>query len=202
MNKTLKRILWILGALAFVAFIAFLYLIPPFTMVPQETFIAPARASGPSTDTLADPAMKLLADRGRYLVHVHGCSDCHTPQGDQGPKLNEFLAGGNVLGSKADGASVSANLTSDKETGLGNVEIEIIKRAIRSGIHHTGRSINYRAMPWGGFSQLSEEDLHAVAVYLKMVKGVTKRIPAPSSKLVPADAPISAEFFLSADTEE
>ena len=202
MNKTLKRALWIVGTLIVVAFITFLYMIPPFTMIPQERFIEPLHAAGPSLDSITNPALKLIAQRGSYLVHTHGCNDCHTPQGEKGPKWDQFLAGGILLASKADGGYVSANLTADKETGLGNIDPETVKRALRSGIHHTGRPINYRAMPWGGFSQWSEEDLHVVVVYLRQLKGVSKKIPAPSAKLVPVDAPISAEIYSPGDYHE
>lgn len=202
MNKSLKRILWIVGALIVVAFIAFLYIIPPLTMIPPGRFIEPLHAAGPSLDSVTDPALKLIAQRGSYLVHTHGCSDCHTPQGEKGPKWDQFLAGGALLASKIDGGYVAANLTADEETGLGNVDLETVKRALRSGFHHTGRQTSYRAMPWGRYSQWSEEDLHAVAVYLKQLKGVSKRIPAPSAKLVPADAPISAEIYSPGDYHE
>lgn len=201
MKKNLKRIVWIAGGTLLAAFAAFLYIVPPLTLLPQEAFTGPMHAAGPALEGISDPALKLIAERGKYLVQTHGCSDCHTPQGEKGPKYDQYLAGGIMLASRAEGTIISANLTSDKETGLGNADLETMKRALRSGVHHTDRPINHRAMPWPGFSQWSEEDLHAVAVYLHYLAAVRKNIPVPT-KGVKVAVPFNAEAFMPGDFGE
>lgn len=195
MNKILKRILIGLGSLLVVGFLAFLYFIPPFTLVPQEEFIRPNRDAGPSLEQMNDPARRLIAERGRYIVTTYGCSDCHTPHGDQGPDMNRFLSGGIMLAATGEGTFISRNLTPDKETGTGLRTDEELKLVLRSGMFHTGRRINHRAMPWGGFSNLTDEDLYAVILYLRQLKPIRNRIPDPATDF-PFDIPGHVEIFL------
>ena len=198
MNKILKRILIGAGALVVVAFLAFLYFIPPFTLVPQEEFIRPTLAAGPSLDHMTDPARRLIAERGKYIVTALGCSDCHTPQGDQGPDLSRYMSGGNLLGAKGEGAFISRNLTPDVETGIGTRTHEQLMRVLKSGVFHTGRSINHRAMPWAIFSNMSDEDLYAIILYLRELNPVRHQIPDPLPD-VPVETPGKVEVFLGGD---
>jgi len=59
--------------------------------------------------------------RGRYLVTISGCSDCHTPGALLGaPNMKRFLGGSDVgFSVPGQGVFVGENLTPDKETGLG-----------------------------------------------------------------------------------
>ncbi len=199
--KNLKRIGIVVAILIPVLFIAFLMIIPPLTLIPQEEFIAPTHAVQSDLSGIADPAERLIAERGSYLVHTAGCTDCHTPQSAEGPDLEQYLSGGILLGNNDAGGIVAANLTSDEETGLGALTDAQVVRALRSGIYHTGRQINYRAMPWGGFSNFSEEDLRAIVAYLRIVKPVRKKIPTPPVSL-PAEVPGGADMFFPGDFGE
>lgn len=107
----------------------------------------------------ADPA-----ERGRYLVTIGSCNDCHspkifTPQGPipdttrplsgapadtKLPKLNpkDIRPDGWVYGTQdltawagMWGVSYAANLTPDSATGLGSWTVEMFKSAIRTGKH-------------------------------------------------------------------
>ena len=196
--KIIKRILLILGIIAVVGFLAFLYLIPPFTLVPPEEFINPTLAAGPSLDAIADPATRLLAERGKYIVTIQGCTDCHTPQGDAGPDFDRYLAGGNMLGSKEGGTIITRNLTPDEETGLRIKSDEQVKRLLRGGVFPDGRIANHRAMPWPNLSRWTEEDRHAVITYLRNLKPVRHKIPDPVPTLA-VDAPDSVAVFVAGD---
>ena len=198
MNKTLKRILIGLGSFIFIAFLAFLYFIPPFTLVPQEEFIRPTQEAGPSLDHMTDPAKRAIAERGRYIVTTLGCSDCHTPHGDQGPDFNRYLSGGILLAATGEGSFISRNLTPDKETGIGMRTDEEVKRVLRSGVFHTGRRINHRAMPWGNFSNMTDEDLYAIILYLRQLNPVRHHIPDPSPG-VPVQTAEKVEVFIPGD---
>jgi mono/diheme cytochrome c family protein len=71
---------------------------------------------------LAAPALADdRVDRGKYLVGISGCSDCHTPGGLLGnPDSARILGGSDVgFGIPGVGVFIGPNLTPDKETGLG-----------------------------------------------------------------------------------
>ena len=72
---------------------------------------------------LAGPSARAQSsiERGRYLVSITGCNDCHTPGGMLGsPDKARVLAGSDVgFGDPASGVWVGGNLTPDKDTGLG-----------------------------------------------------------------------------------
>ena len=95
MKKILKWAGIIAACLIVIGFLAFLYLIPPFDLLPREAFINPhAEAVASSLEKIDDPVERAIAQRGQYIMSYSDCSDCHTPQGDQGPNWDEFLAGG------------------------------------------------------------------------------------------------------------
>jgi mono/diheme cytochrome c family protein len=85
MKRMLKWAAAVLLGLAVCAFAAFLYFIPPLTSVPPEQFITAAAASATGVEGIADPAERLIAERGRYLVLTADCGGCHTTQGPKGP---------------------------------------------------------------------------------------------------------------------
>jgi mono/diheme cytochrome c family protein len=175
--------------LAVFGFAAFLYLIPPLTSVAPEEFIKQMASSAPVVDGIADPAERLIAEHGRYLVLTTDCAGCHTTQGPKGPRPDMFLAGGLTFTTNTHGAAVSRNLTPDRETGLGGRSDEEIRMVLRSGAFHTGRSISSRAMPWPGYSSWTDEDVHAVLTYLRHIKPVRHAIPDPGPGRADATAP-------------
>lgn len=177
MKKLLKWTAIIVGTLALAGFLMFLYFIPPFTLVPPEGFSDPVGKAGPSLDGITDPAVRAIAERGAYIVRVQDCAGCHTPVGDEGPKWNEHLAGGFKGVYRGYGTFVSRNLTPDMETGLGRRTDEEVKRVLRTGLLPEGRVAHYRDMPWAAYSNWTEEDRHAVLVYLRQLKAVYHKIP-------------------------
>ena len=175
---------WTIGvllSLAVVAFLAFLYLIPPFTLLAPEAFIGPETAAALSLDSITDPKTRALAERGKYIVMITGCVGCHAPPGPNGPDFSRYMAGGLKTSYKGHGTFVSANLTSDRQTGMGQRTDEDVLRVLRSGVSADGgRLIWYRDMPWAWFSNWTEEDRRAVVVYLRQIAPVAHRIPDPS----------------------
>jgi len=158
-------------------FIAFLYFIPPLTMVSVDSLVKPEAQAPPSLDGIKDPAERALAERGRYLVTVTGCTGCHTPQGSAGPDWQYYLAGGGKFVENGDGSAISANLTPDPETGLARVHDEDVLRVLRSGVFPDGHQAGARQMPWPSFSKWTAEDRHAVLVYLRHLQPVWHQIP-------------------------
>src|SRR5579863_7723486 len=80
----------------------------PMTLVTVAILGMPDRAAADSQ-----------VDRGKYLVTIGGCSDCHTPGSFLGhPDMSRYLGGSDVgFGIPGVGVAVGRNLTPDKETG-------------------------------------------------------------------------------------
>jgi mono/diheme cytochrome c family protein len=143
-------------------------------------------------------------ERGRYLVATHGCGSCHTPRtmGPRGPRRDDarFLSGhpedavlppapsperpwvsaGSETGTAFAGpwgVSYAANLTPDRNTGLGIWTEDMFVRAIRTGKHFGVSRPIQPPMPWGAFRNLTDEDLKAIFAYLRTVPPVTNHVP-------------------------
>jgi len=117
-------------------------------------------------------------ERGKYLVTVAGCSDCHTPGTFLGhPDMDRYL-GGSDVGFAIPGLGVFAgsNLTPDKEAGIGDWSIQEIVRAITTGKRPDGRGLA-PIMPSEAFSHLSSTD--AIAAYLKSIKPIANKVAGP-----------------------
>lgn len=111
----------------------------------------------------ADPNV----ERGKYLVTVMSCTDCHTPGALLGkPDTKRNLGGSEVGFALPDlGVFYGANLTPDKATGLGNWTIDEIAGAIRTGKHSDGRKLA-PIMPVSSYRHLTPADALAIAAYL------------------------------------
>ena len=201
MKKALKWIAIVLGSLLVLAFLAFLYFIPPFTLMAPEEFSKSAAAAGPSLDAITDPVERALAEKGKYIVTVSDCAGCHTPFGDDGPKADEYLAGGNKTVIRGYGTFVTRNLTPDKTTGLGRRSDEEAIRVLQSGLLPEGRVAHYRDMPWAFYSKWTMEDRHAVLVYLRHVTPVYHGIPLDDTVSI-ADDPAAIETAYGQDFGE
>jgi mono/diheme cytochrome c family protein len=125
-------------------------------------------------------AAETQVERGKYLVTLGGCSDCHTPGSFLGHPDMKRLLGGSDVGFAIPGLGVfpGRNLTPDKETGLGNWSTEQIVTAMTTGKRPDGR-ILAPIMPWRALSQLTPADAEAIAVYLKSIPAVNNLVPGP-----------------------
>jgi mono/diheme cytochrome c family protein len=102
--------------------------------------------------------------RGQYLVTAGDCMSCHLRDG------GEPFAGG--LGLKTPfGVIYSANITSDKETGIGDWTSEQFYRAMHDGIDDEGKNL-YPAFPYPWFRLVSREDDDAILAFLKSTPAV------------------------------
>jgi hypothetical protein len=181
----MKRFLKWFGISALVVgllgFLAFLYFIPPFTLMKPEEFSGPAGTAGPDLSKIQDPGERAMAERGHYLATIGSCADCHATPGPQGPRVKDmYLAGGFKTTRKGFGTYISMNLTPDKETGVGNWTDDDLKRVLRNGLAPDGRQVPGHLMPWPGFSHWTDEDMHAVVVYLRHTVPIVHRVPKPA----------------------
>ena len=179
MKTFLKWAVLLLIVVALCGFCVFLYLIPPFFITPPEAFGKAMADAAPAVTDIADPAERAIAAHGRYIVLTAGCIGCHATNGSQGPDLTKYLAGGGLKFQTPTGTFVSRNLTPDKETGLARRTDDEVKRVLRSGTFTDGHVTPGTVMPWPVYSNWTEEDRHAVVVYLRHVKAIRHRIPEP-----------------------
>lgn len=156
---------------------AFLYYIPPFFTTPPEAFGKALADAAPAVTGIADPAERAIAEHGRYIVMTEGCIGCHATNGPQGPDLTKYLAGGGFKNQTPVGTYVSRNLTPDKDTGLARRTDDEVKRVLRSGVFSDGHVVPGTSMPWAAFSNWSEEDRHAVVVYLRHLPAIRHQTP-------------------------
>jgi mono/diheme cytochrome c family protein len=114
--------------------------------------------------------------RGRYLVTIAGCSDCHTPGALIGaPDMKRYLGGSDVgFSIPSQGVFVGQNLTPDKETGLGQWTSDQIVSAIRTGKRPDGSQLS-PVMPYPAFSHLADDDAHAIAAFLESLPAVSNK---------------------------
>ncbi len=138
---------------------------------------------------LAAPALADDAElaRGKYIVSIAGCSDCHTPGGMLGsPDMKRYLGGSDVgFSIPGQGVFVGGNLTPDAETGLGKWTADQIVTAIRKGKRPDGSELS-GVMPSASFAHLTDDDAVAVAAFLKSLPPVPNKIVSfKSSDKVP-----------------
>jgi hypothetical protein len=196
MKRSLKWTFVILLASAVAGLLVFLYYVPPFEATSPDAYVQREAGAAPGVEQIKDPAVRQIAERGRYLVVTSGCVGCHIMPGPQGPLYDMYLAGGMKMVHGRAGTVVSRNLTPDAETGLGKWTDEEIKLVLRSGIRPDGRQVFHRFMPWPAFSSWSEEDRHAVAAYLRTLKPIRHQIPDPSREAVLEDDAAAEAFYL------
>jgi mono/diheme cytochrome c family protein len=145
--------------------------------------------------SLASPALADEAEvaRGRYLVTIAGCSDCHTPGALIGaPDMERYLGGSDVgFSIPGQGVFVGQNLTPDKETGIGSWTADQIVAAIRMGKRPDGGELS-PVMPYPAFSHLTDEDAQAIAAFLKSLPAVSNKNVGPFKSSEPATVSVSA----------
>ena len=119
---------------------------------------------------------------GGYLFNAASCSECHSKQEKGKPIEGMELAGGFEFPMVTGGIARSANITQDKETGIGKwTEADFVKRfksytdssyvpnKISKGFFNT-------VMPWTMYGGMKEEDLKAIYAYLKTVKPINNSV--------------------------
>ncbi len=119
-------------------------------------------------------------DRGKYLVVLAGCNDCHTPGFFLGkPDMARYL-GGSDVGFEIPGLGVfnGRNITPDKETGIGGWTDEQIAAAITTGKRPDGRQLA-PIMNYASFTYLTKDDVAAIVAYLRSVPPVKNAVPGP-----------------------
>lgn len=130
---------------------------------------------------------------GAYMINASGCAECHTQVDPQGTIIKDQLYAGGRSFLFPDGSKVtSANLTQDKETGIGSWTEEMFVRKFTQYADSGYQIPKIPAgefnsiMPWTMYSGMKEEDLKAIYAYLKTVEPIPNQVvkftPAGSSE--------------------
>jgi mono/diheme cytochrome c family protein len=159
-----------------------------------------------STHLKAQSASDSAVERGRYLVSIMACHDCHSPKipGTMKPDPERMLSGRpptTKMPSRAEGEvhasedltvwrggwgqSVASNLTPDPETGIGRRYNEAkFVQTMRSGKKPEGTALR-PPMPVDVYQNVKDDDLKAIYAYLRTIKpiknGVYAGLPSPAS---------------------
>src|SRR4026209_816452 len=148
-------------------------------------------------------AARARVERGKYLVMIGGCNDCHTPlqMGRTGPEpdmarmlsghpesfpinggtaasatwLMTMAASGTAF-SGPWGVSFAANLTPDDNTGLEIWTEDMFVKAVRTGRHMGVSRPILPPMPWPNVGAMNDEDLRAVYAYLRSIQAIHNRV--------------------------
>jgi len=125
-------------------------------------------------------AQEAQVARGKYLVQLAGCTDCHTPGYFLGkPDMARYLGGADVGFELPDlGIFVGPNLTPDNGTGLGSWTSDEIMTAIQTGVRPDGRNLS-PIMPWRAYAGLTKSDAAAIVAFLRSLPPVTNKVPGP-----------------------
>lgn len=147
---------------------------------------------------------------GAYLAQIGVCEACHTPPAAASDtstncmsaadlaarthpdwfahlSTNLKMAGGVPfiirLNASVSGVVRSSNITPDLDTGIGRWSIEEIEEAIRWGRRPDGSEL-FRFAPHTFFEKLADDDVRALAAYLKSV-------PPIKNEVLPRDSTLS-----------
>jgi mono/diheme cytochrome c family protein len=152
------------------ALVAYLKSVPPARReMPMPEY---RRASKPETPTYAgaqmtDSDMTDRLSRGRYLLSISHCLECHTPEGRS--EVHDFASATGKGGRKflgPWGESESRNITSHPASGLGQWSDDEIKRAITRGIGRDGRQLK-PPMAYAAYATMTAQDLDAIVAFLR-----------------------------------
>jgi mono/diheme cytochrome c family protein len=135
----------------------------PVYRMPQGHPIPPG-GDKPFTEAMLNDKVK----KGQYLVTVAHCMECHTPMGPRGRDFDTRLGAGGFEFPGPWGVSVSRNITSSKQKGIGAWSDSEIKHAITEGVSRDGSKLK-PPMGYHYYATVSSDDLDAIVAYLRTV---------------------------------
>ena len=147
----------------------------------------------------AQSASESQVERGKYLVGITGCHDCHSPKIPGGMKpVPELILSGRPQTTKVPtamagevhasedltawtgpwGQTVASNLTPDSATGIGMRYTEAkFVQTMRTGKKPEGVAV-MPPMPVDVYVNMKDEDLKAIYAYLRTLKPIRNAVRA------------------------
>ena len=164
-----------------------------------------------SSSPRAQSAAESKVERGKYLVGITGCHDCHSPKIPGGMKpVPELILSGRPQTTKVPsgapgevhasedftaftggwGSTVASNLTPDPDTGIGKRYTEAkFVQTMRTGKKPEGVAV-MPPMPVDVYVNMKDDDLKAIYAYLTTIKPIRNAVraglPPPAPPAPPA----------------
>ena len=123
-----------------------------------------------------DPGKPDQWNRGAYLVRaVTHCAECHTPRDWAGGLKRELLMAGTADGPEGETAP---NITAHGKTGVGDWSVEDMVELLKSSYKPDGDNVQglMERIIVHGYEHMTDEDLTAIAVYLRSLPAIENRI--------------------------
>ncbi|GAB3698771.1 hypothetical protein GCM10027592_24170 [Spirosoma flavus] len=166
--------------------VAYLRSIKPIENKPAESkadfpfnFILNTIPQKAEPQPMPDPKDELAT--GKYLVMIAGCVECHT-QVDKGQIIKEKSFAGGRDFKLPSGTLYTANITPDKETGIGGWTKEAFITRFSTYADSTykpnkvGPNDFQTIMPWTMYGGMKKEDLGAIYTYLMSLKPIPNKV--------------------------
>jgi mono/diheme cytochrome c family protein len=116
---------------------------------------------------------------GKYIATAKvECYSCHSASFEtinimEPEKTPGYFGGGNPLNDKEGNLIPSANLTMDKETGIGNWTEDQFVEAVRFAKRPDGKPIRYPMVP---FAAMTDEEARAIWAYLQTIPPIKNEV--------------------------
>jgi hypothetical protein len=148
--------------------------------------------------TAGSAAAQSPVERGSYLVNSIGaCGNCHTPRQQGVPDLSKRLSGGFQTFDEPWFTVKGANITPDRDTGIGSWSEADLRKALLEGVRPNGVQLA-TVMPYGFYKIIVPGDIDAIIAYLRSVPATRNEVQPPQYKaqqvvvrLPGADKPMS-----------
>ncbi len=167
-----------------ISLVAFMNTLPPIRNYVQRSsisFLVSIMVKGvpqPVTRTIPPVDKDGGEIYGEYLVSIAGCEECHTPQKRGQLDASMRYAGGRVFALPA-GTVLSANITPDKDTGIGKWDFVRFRDRMQAMRQYKDKEYpkigpeRFTLMPWIAYSDLTDHDLEAIFLYIKSRRAIT-----------------------------
>ncbi|MEL0455722.1 cytochrome c [Flavobacteriaceae bacterium SZ-1-7] len=128
--------------------------------------------------TIEMPNPNNAVELGKYLAHNLDCFSCHSADfktnNYMDPTLSEgYFGGGNKPLDEQGRVMLTQNLTSDKETGIGNWVKEDFINAVKYGLKKGENALRY---PMAPYTQLTDEEAGAIYEYLQTIPPIKNNV--------------------------
>lgn len=127
------------------------------------------------------PSPKNTIAYGKYMLTIAGCAECHTPRKQGQPIKGMYLAGGFEYRMPF-GIIRSANITPDKETGIGDWTRKKFISQFKQydvpldSLPDVAKDDFNSVMPWKMYAGMKVRDLKAIYAYLKTIPAVKNEV--------------------------
>jgi len=137
----------------------------------------------PVRDPVPQPNPSNQASTGEYLATIAYCEECHTPQSGGKPDTARRFAGGQTFTTPA-GSVVTANITPDKDTGIGAWDYARFRDRLQTfrkeyssveALPKIGPD-RFTVMHYIAYSGLTEADMAALFAYLQTRTPVMQKV--------------------------